>query len=178
MISTKVRGYGSAYINGIKNAKGKNIMIFESDTTYDPYEIPKFYSMMQKTNSDLIMGSRLHGKISKGAMPWHHQFIGNPVLTGLLNLLYKSHISDSHCGMRLIKKSSYDRLKMKSLGMEFASEMIVKSALLKFNIQEIPINYGSRPKGSKSKLNSFRDGFRHVKYLLNTYATKNRLNLS
>lgn len=170
VILTEKRGYGSAYMNGFKHAKGKYIIMFDSDTTYDPLDIPRFIKKIEFSKSDLVIGTRLHGKIEKGAMPWLHKYIGNPFLTTVLNLLFGTNISDSHCGMRALSKEAYQRFNMESDGMEFASEMIVKAALLKLKITEIPINYYRRPEGSFSKLNSLSDGFRHLKFLLSTWA--------
>ena len=112
----------------------------------------------------MVMGSRLKGKIHKGAMPALHRYIGNPVLTGILNLMYRSGVSDAHCGMRAFRREALDRLDLRMPGMEFASEMVIRASKEGLNIEEIPIEY--RPRAGESKLNSFRDGWRHLRFLL------------
>jgi hypothetical protein len=112
------------------------------------------------------MGSRLRGTILPGAMPWHHRWIGNPVLTGLLNVLFRTGVSDAHCGLRMVTRSALPRLDLRTPGMEFASEMVINAKRAGLRIEETPITYGARPSGSHSKLHSVRDGLRHVRYIL------------
>jgi hypothetical protein len=112
------------------------------------------------------MGSRLLGKIEPGAMPWLHRYIGNPLLTTMLNVLFFTNFSDAHCGMRGFKKSVLLKMNLQTSGMEFASEMVIRAAKLKLKITEIPINYYARPGESYAKLHSFNDGWRHVKFML------------
>ncbi|MGZ7109259.1 MAG: glycosyltransferase family 2 protein, partial [Methanobacterium sp.] len=114
--------------------------------------------------ADFVMGSRLKGNIKKGAMPALHKYIGNPFLTWMLNALFKAGISDAHCGMRAIKKETLKELNLKSPGMEFASEMVIEAARKNVRIAEIPIDY--YPRGGESKLSSFSDGWRHVRFMM------------
>jgi len=114
--------------------------------------------------ADFIMGSRLKGEIKKGAMPWLHQYIGNPILTAMLNFLFKTKISDAHCGMRAFTKEALEKMNLKTHGMELASEMIIEAARCGLRIKEVPITYYSRK--APSKLRSFQDGWRHVRFMM------------
>jgi len=156
-------GYGNAYIEGFKHAKGEYIIIGDADNTYDFLEIPKFITELDKCY-DLVIGSRLQGTIKKGAMKPLHRYIGNPLLTGVFNLLFNTNLSDTHSGFRAIKKSKLKKLNLKSPGMEFALEMLIKASKNKLRIKEIPITYSKRI--GESKLNSFSDGVRHLKLML------------
>ena len=111
----------------------------------------------------MVIGDRMDN-IQPGAMPWLHQYIGNPILTGLLNLLFRTGISDAHCGMRALRREVLPRLDLRTTGMEFASEMVIRAAKEKLTIAEFPIEY--HPRGGESKLSSFRDGWRHLRFLL------------
>ncbi|MGC9445401.1 MAG: glycosyltransferase family 2 protein, partial [Candidatus Methanospirareceae archaeon] len=113
---------------------------------------------------DLVMGNRFGGTIYKGAMPWLHQYIGNPFLTKLLNWLFRIKISDAHCGMRSFTRAAYERMALRTGGMEFASEMVVEAAKQKLRIAEVPINY--YPRSAPSKLHSIRDGWRHIRFMM------------
>lgn len=158
------RGYGNAYLKGFSEAKGDIIVMGDADGTY-PFEMTyEFIQPILKGEADFVMGSRLKGDIKKGAMPALHQYIGNPFLTWMLNFLFKAGISDAHCGMRAIKKDVIDQLGLKSPGMEFASEMVIEAARKNIKIAEIPITY--YPRGGESKLSSFSDGWRHVRFMM------------
>ncbi|HEY7283224.1 MAG TPA: glycosyltransferase family 2 protein, partial [Actinomycetota bacterium] len=159
------RGYGRAYLTGLEHARGRFILLGDGDATYDFDELPRFVSAMDE-GADMVLGSRIRGRILPGAMPWHHRWIGNPALTGLLNLIYRTGVSDAHCGLRMVRRSALPRLGLRSTGMEFASEMVVKAKLAGLRIAERPITYAARPGGSRSKLRSLHDGLRHVLYLL------------
>ena len=163
LIEEKQRGYGSAYLRGFDQAKGSYIFIADSDGSYDFSEIPNFINELRK-GYDFVIGNRFKGKIEKGAMPFSHQHIGNPILSAVLRLFFKANIRDAHCGMRAITKSALEKLNLRTTGMEFASEMIIKAAKNNLKIKELPINYQKR-KGS-SKLRSFPDGWRHLRFML------------
>ncbi len=156
------RGYGIAIMNGFRKARGELIIIGDCDGTYDFSQIPLLLS--KSNDHDLVIGSRLKGNISKGAMPWHHRYIGNPALSCMLNVFFGTRISDSHSGFRLIKKSAFKKLELKTTGMEFASEMIIKAAKNNMKISEVPISY--YPRIGISKLSSFSDGWRHLRFML------------
>jgi glycosyltransferase involved in cell wall biosynthesis len=160
-----IRGYGAALMRGINEAKGNYMLMADADNTYDFYDIPKFVDLLNG-GADLVMGSRLRGKIAPKAMPWLHRWVGTPVLTAILNLFFGSHISDVNCGMRGFTRATVDRLNLKCRGMEFASEMVVKAAQRKMNIQETPINYYAGLPGRRPNLHTFRDGWRHLRFML------------
>lgn len=164
IVTPKNKGYGNAFLEGFRNAKGKYILLADADDTYDLMEMPKFMKPLMDNEADFVMGTRLKGHIKKGSMPWLHRYIGNPILTGTLNELFKTNISDSHCGMRSISKEAYDKLNLKSEGMEFASEMIIEAARKKLRIAEVPITY--YPRLTPSKLHSWGDGWRHLRFMM------------
>jgi len=157
------RGYGSAYLAGLAQARGEFIVMADSDGTYDLTKMKPFIESLKQGN-DLVLGSRFRGKIHHGAMPWAHRWIGNPVLTALLNLLFGVHVSDAHCGLRCLRKSTLPRLNLQAIGMEFASEMILKARRRGLKIDEVPIEY--RLRAGESKLSSLRDGWRHLRLML------------
>jgi glycosyltransferase involved in cell wall biosynthesis len=156
------RGYGSAYIAGFAAARGTYILMADADLTYDFNEIPSFVREL-RDGADMVIGDRMQN-IHPGAMPWHHRYIGNPLLSGLLNFLFHTGVSDAHCGMRAFRRDRLELLQLRTPGMEFASEMVVRGAKEKLDIREIPIEY--HPRGGESKLSSFRDGWRHLRFLL------------
>jgi uncharacterized protein (TIRG00374 family) len=158
------RGYGSAYLAGMRHARGDWILMGDGDGTYDFGELPRF--LAAGAGADMVIGSRLRGRIAPGAMPWHHRYIGNPILTGMLNALFGAGVSDAHCGLRMVRRSAADRIGLRTTGMEFASEMIIRAAQARLAIAETPITYGARPQGSRSKLRSVPDGLRHVRFML------------
>jgi glycosyltransferase involved in cell wall biosynthesis len=156
------RGYGSAYLAGFAAARGEYIVMGDADLTYDFSEIPKFVEELDN-GAELVMGDRMK-HIHAGAMPWHHRYIGNPVLTGILNVFFRTGVSDAHCGMRALRRDVLPRLDLRTTGMEFASEMVIRASKEKLRIAEFPIEY--HPRGGESKLSSWRDGWRHLRFLL------------
>lgn len=163
VIHQPLRGYGAAYLAGIAAARGKYLVIADSDNTYDFTEIDRFLQPLRE-GAELVMGSRFLGDIRPGAMPKLHRYIGNPVLTGILNLLFRAGISDAHCGMRAFTREAYQEMELRTTGMEFASEMVISATKCNLKIAEIPITY--YPRTGESKLNSFRDGWRHLRFML------------
>ena len=175
VVETQIKGYGSAIINGINNAKGDYVIIGDADMTYDFTEIPKFVNELE-SGSDLIIGNRFKGGVEKGAMPFLNKYLGNPFLSMVARVFFKIQIGDFHCGLRGIKKNVYDNLNLKSTGMEFASEMIVKAAILNFKITEIPTVLRKPPFERTPHLKPFRDGFRHLYLIIShTLVKKNGL---
>jgi glycosyltransferase involved in cell wall biosynthesis len=162
VVHQPVRGYGSAYLSGFAAARGEYIVMADADLTYDFADIPRFLAGLQD-GADMIVGDRMRN-IHPGAMPWLHRYIGNPLLSGFLNVLFHTGVNDAHCGMRAVRRDRLERLGLRTTGMEFASEMIVRAAKEKLDIREIPIEY--HPRGGESKLSSFRDGWRHLRFLL------------
>ncbi|ODV50002.1 glycosyltransferase involved in cell wall biosynthesis [Methanohalophilus euhalobius] len=157
-------GYGNAYMAGLSSTTGDYIAIADSDNTYDLEELTGFMKYLINGEADFVIGSRLRGNIQKGAMPWLHQYIGNPLLTRMLNLLFKTDISDAHCGMRAFTREALDKMKLKTHGMEFASEMVIEASYNDLRIKEVPISYHVRY--APSKLRSLQDGWRHVRFMM------------
>ena len=156
------RGYGSAYLAGFAAARGRYIVMGDADLTYDFNEIPRFIEKLED-GAELVMGDRMDN-IQPGAMPWLHRYVGNPVLTGVLNFFFRTGVRDAHCGMRAVRRDVLPRLDLRTTGMEFASEMVIRAAKENLDIREFPIEYHRR--GGESKLSSFRDGWRHLRFLL------------
>ncbi|MBE0521343.1 MAG: glycosyltransferase family 2 protein [Candidatus Methanoperedenaceae archaeon] len=158
------KGYGNAYIEGIKHARGKYIVLSDADDTYDLSEMPKFLTPLLAGEADFVIGSRIKGVIKDNSMPWLHRYVGNPVLTWMLNRFFNMNISDAHCGMRVITKNAYERLEVRSAGMEFASEMLIEAGRKKLRVMEIPITY--YPRQTPSKLHTWGDGWRHLRFMM------------
>lgn len=156
------RGYGSAYLAGFAAARGDYIVMGDADLTYDFNEIPRFLRELDD-GADMVIGDRMKN-IHPGAMPWLHRYIGNPLLSGFLNLLFRTGVNDAHCGMRALRRSTLPRLALRTTGMEFASEMVIRAAKENLDIRQFDIEY--HPRGGESKLSSFRDGWRHLRFLL------------
>ena len=156
------KGYGSAYLAGFAAARGDYIVMADADLTYDFAEIPRFVEELDD-GAQLVMGDRMDS-IHDGAMPWMNRHIGNPLLSGFLNLLYKTNVRDVHCGMRALRRDVLPVLDLNSTGMEFASEMVIRAARLRLDIREFPIEY--HPRGGESKLSPFQDGWRHLRLIL------------
>ena len=155
-------GYGIAYLEGFKVAHGKYLFLADADGTYDFEEIPKFIKILEEGN-DFVIGNRFNKKLNRNLMPWSHYYIGNPILSFILRVLFRTQVRDAHCGMRAIKKESLDQLNLQTTGMEFASEMIIKAVKNNLKIKEVDIEYKER-KG-ESKLNTLSDGWRHLRFM-------------
>lgn len=155
------QGYGAALRRGFEDAKGDYIVMADADNTYDFKELPK---LLNHKGFDFIIGNRLNFRQKKGSMPFLHKHIGTPVLTKMLNTIFRSNIKDSQCGFRMIKKEALSAMNLQSTGMELASEMIIKAQKLKLKIKEVNITY--HPRQGESKLNTFRDGWRHFRLIM------------
>jgi glycosyltransferase involved in cell wall biosynthesis len=155
------RGYGSAYLAGFAAARGEYIVMIDADLTYDFGEIPRFVHELD-TGAELVMGNRMRG-VEPGAMSTLSR-LGNPVLSGFLNFLFRTPVGDAHCGMRALRRDALPRLALQSTGMEFASEMVIRAARAKLEIRELPISL--HPREGESKLSPFRDGWRHLRLML------------
>jgi glycosyltransferase involved in cell wall biosynthesis len=164
VVSPDKLGYGYAYRYAFEHARGEYIAIADADTTYDFEDLPRLLDLVAGGDADIAMGSRLQGEIESGAMPRLHQYIGNPVLTKFLNVFYGAGVTDAHSGFRVISREALERLDLQCDGMEFASEMIMHAGAKGLRIEEVPITYHER-KG-EATLSSFRDGWRHVKFML------------
>jgi glycosyltransferase involved in cell wall biosynthesis len=165
VIESDGAGYGSALRTGFKKASGDVIVIGDADGSYDFTQIPTLLSALK--DSELVIGSRFVGAIEDGAMPHMHRYIGNPLLTAVLNLLFDLNVSDAHCGLRAVRKDALNKLSLKSEGMELASEMLAKASILGVSISEVPIRY--RRRKGRSKLNAVTDGMRHIKLMISLY---------
>jgi Glycosyl transferase family 2 len=156
-------GYGSAYRAGLAAARGRYIVMGDADLTYDFGDVPRFVEQLAD-GADFVVGSRLRGPMEPGAMPWLHRRVGNPGLTAVLNLFFRTGLSDTHCGMRAFRREHLDMLDLRTSGMEFASEHIIRAAKVGLDMREFPIAY--RRRAGRSKLSSFADGWRHLRLLL------------
>lgn len=165
LISVNKLGYGNALIEGIEQAKGRFIIMADSDDSYNFLEIDGFYEKL-KEGYDMVIGNRFSGGIEENAMPFLHRYLGNPVLSFLGRLFYQIKIKDFHCGFRGFKRDEVMNLKLCCGGMDFASEMIVKSSLHNLSLTEIPIKLYKDGRDRKPHLNTWRDGWRHLKFLL------------
>ncbi|GAB4431856.1 MAG: glycosyltransferase family 2 protein [bacterium] len=160
-----LRGYGNAYHKGIKEAKGKIIIIGDADNTYDFSDLEKFIRPLKNGECDLVMGNRLNDTIEKGAMPWLHRYIGTPIMTWVLNRLFKTNISDCNCGMRAFTKEAYEKLNLKSPGWEYASEMVIKAGLVGLRIKEVDITLHRDMEGRKPHLNPWKAAWNNFKLM-------------
>jgi len=164
VVPVAARGYGAALIGGFRAAEGRYLVMADADGSYDFVEaVPMIGRLID--GADLCMGSRFLGGIKPGAMPWKNRYIGNPVLSGILRLLFRTRISDAHCGIRALTKDCFHRLRLSGSGMEFASEMVIKAALLKVRIDETPATLHPDLRDRPPHLRPWRDGWRHLRYL-------------
>ena len=165
VIPVPVRGYGAALNAGITAARGQYVLMADADDSYNFAHIPRFLAELRK-GADLVMGNRFRGGIGPGAMPFLHRYLGNPVLSQLGRTLFSTPIGDFHCGMRAFSRDAYDRLALRTTGMEFASEMVVNASLLKQTIVEVPTTLQKDGRSRPPHLKTWRDGWRHLRFLL------------
>jgi hypothetical protein len=159
------RGYGNALLAGIAAAQGQYVLMADADESHDLTHIPRFLAQL-RSGHDLVMGNRFRGGIAKGAMPFLHRYLGNPVLTGLGKLFFKSNCGDFHCGMRAFRKECFLRMDIRSTGMEFASEMVVKATLLRMKVSEVATTQLPDGRDHPPHLRTWQDGWRHLRFLL------------
>jgi hypothetical protein len=164
VVHAEIKGYGNALRKGIQEARGKFIIMGDADDSYDFSEVPRFV-VKWRDGYDVVMGNRFKGGIKPGAMSWHHKYVGNPILSGLLRLLFRTDIGDSQCGMRGFTKDVYERMDLRTTGMEFASEFVIKAAKLGIRMTEIPVTLWPDKRGRPPHLRSFRDGWRHLRFM-------------
>lgn len=164
VVDVAKRGYGAAMIGGGQAACGRYIVFGDADGSYDFRESVAMIEALEG-GADLCMGSRFRGRIAAGAMPWKNRYLGNPILTGLLNLLYGAGVSDAHCGLRAVTRETFIGLRLSGAGMEFASEMLIKAALQKRRIAEVPTTLSVDLRDRAPHLRPWRDGWRHMRYL-------------
>jgi glycosyltransferase involved in cell wall biosynthesis len=162
------KGYGNALRGGIQAARGEWVIMADADDSYDFSSLQAFIEKL-RAGYELVMGCRMPGgggRIEPGAMPWHHRWIGNPVLSFIGRLLFHCPVTDFHCGLRAFRKDAYERLMLKTTGMEFASEMVIKATLFGQNITQVPITLHKDGRSRPPHLRSFRDGWRHLRFML------------
>lgn len=164
LVSVDTKGYGSALIHGCKEAYGKYVIMGDADDSYDFLNLMPFLDKLRE-GYELVMGNRFLGGIQKGAMPWLHRYIGNPILSFIGRLFYKSSIKDFHCGLRGYNRKSILGLGLHTTGMEYASEMVVMSEINGLRIAEVPTTLCKDGRSRPPHLRSFRDGWRHLKFL-------------
>jgi len=165
VISIPQKGYGNALKGGFENANGKYIIMGDADDSYDFSALSPFIEKLREGN-DMVIGNRFKGEIKKGAMPFLHKYLGNPVLSFLGRLFFKSSIGDFHCGLRGFTKEAFIKMELTTSGMEFASEMIVKANLLNLKIAEVPTVLYPDGRSRKPHLKTWSDGWRHLRFLL------------
>lgn len=165
VVAVSSKGYGAAIIGGAQQAGGRYLIIGDADGSYDFVDGVGMIEALLN-GADLCMGSRFQGGIAPGAMPWKNRYIGNPALTGILNLLFQSRVDDAHCGLRAITRQSFLDLQLNGQGMEFASEMVVKASLRKLRIVQTPATLSVDLRDRAPHLRPWRDGWRHLRYLV------------
>lgn len=165
VINVKEKGYGSASIGAINAARGEHIITADTDDSHDLLNLGLFIDKLNE-GYELVMGNRFKGKKTKGAMPFMHRYIGNPLLTFIGNVFFRTSIGDFHCGLRGFTKSAFQKMNLNSKGMEFASEIVVKSSMLGLKITEVPTNVFASGRSRKPHLRTFPDGWRHLRFLL------------
>src|SRR6202521_4985366 len=165
VVPIEPRGYGSALRGGIAAARGRFVLMGDADDSYDFAQLDAFVGKLRE-GYDLVMGNRFQGGILPGAMPPLHRYLGNPVLTGIGRLFFKSPVGDFHCGLRAFRKDAIERLELRTLGMEFASEMVVKATAFGLRITEIPTMLSPDGRNRASHLRTWSDGWRHLRFLL------------
>jgi glycosyltransferase involved in cell wall biosynthesis len=165
VVEVPIRGYGAALAAGIKAAKGHYVLMGDADSTYEFSQALEFVAKLRQGN-DLVMGNRFQGTIAEGAMPALHRYLGNPILSMLGRAFFGIKIGDFHCGLRAFDRKAVEGLNLRCTGMEFASEMVIKSSLMDLVMAEIPTNLRPNPPGRKPHLKTWRDGWRHLKFML------------
>jgi glycosyltransferase involved in cell wall biosynthesis len=165
VVNIEQKGYGSALKGGILAARGRYVLMADSDDSYDFSHAPRFVQQL-RTGSDLVMGNRFQGGIKDKAMPFLHRYLGNPVLSGIGRLFFGSPCGDFHCGMRGFRRDSFLQMDIRSTGMEFASEMVVKATLMRMKVSEVPTTLNPDGRNRPPHLRTWRDGWRHLRFLL------------
>ncbi|HXN79181.1 MAG TPA: glycosyltransferase family 2 protein [Candidatus Dormibacteraeota bacterium] len=158
-------GYGSALIGGINAARGRFVIMGDADDSYDFTAIAPLIDKL-RDGCDLVVGNRFMGGIEAGAMPWSHRWVGNPVLTLISRIFFHTPVGDAHCGLRGFRKDSYERMRLRATGMEFASEMVIKASLKRMQIAEVPVTLRPDGRSRPPHLRTWRDGWRHLRFML------------
>ena len=159
------KGYGSALIGGINAARGRFVVMGDADDSYDFTAIAPLIDKL-RDGCDLVVGNRFMGGIESGAMPWSHRWVGNPVLTLISRIFFHTPVGDMHCGLRGFRKDAYERMRLRAIGMEFASEMVIKASLKRMRIDEVPVTLRPDGRSRPPHLRTWRDGWRHLRFML------------
>jgi glycosyltransferase involved in cell wall biosynthesis len=165
VVNVRAKGYGNALMGGIAAARGKYVMMGDADDSYDFGHAPRFVAELRK-GADIVMGNRFRGGIQKDAMPPLHRYFGNPALTKLGQLFFGSPVGDFYCGLRAFRKDAYERMGLRTTGMEFATEMVVKATLLRMQIAEVPTTLSPDGRSRPPHLRTWRDGWRTLRFFL------------
>jgi glycosyltransferase involved in cell wall biosynthesis len=165
VVPVAAKGYGNALMGGIREARGRYVVMGDADDSYDFSDLDAFLERL-RAGDDLVMGNRFRGGIAPGAMPWSHRYIGNPVLSGIGRLFFHAPVGDFHCGLRGFRRDAIVALDLRTTGMEFASEVVVRSCLAGLRISEVPTTLSPDGRTRPPHLRSFRDGWRHLRFLL------------
>jgi glycosyltransferase involved in cell wall biosynthesis len=165
VIPVSERGYGAAIAGGVDAARGRYVIMADADDSYDFANLDAFIAQL-RAGADLVMGNRFKGGIAPGAMPWHHRYIGNPILSAVGRRFFRTPIGDFHCGLRGFSRAAFLGLNLRTTGMEFASEMVVKATLAHLDLREVPTTLAKDGRSRPPHLRSFRDGWRHLRFLL------------
>ena len=165
VVPVEARGYGSALMGGIAASRGRFVIMADADDSYDFSALMPFIEKL-RDGSDFVIGNRFKGGIALGAMPPLHRYLGNPVLSGLGRLFFRSPAGDFHCGLRCFSRDAFERMNLQTTGMEFASEMVVKATLLGLRIAEVPTTLSPDGRSRPPHLRSWRDGWRHLRFML------------
>lgn len=165
VVHVPVRGYGAALYYAIRAAHGRYVIMADSDDSYDLSNLLPFLQRLRE-GCDLVMGNRFAGGILPGAMPWKNRFIGNPILSGIGRLFFHCPVRDFHCGIRGFSREAFERMDLRTTGMEFASEMVIKATLLKMKVAEVPTSLHPDGRSRRPHLRPWRDGWRHLRFML------------
>lgn len=165
VVPVPARGYGSALMGGFRAARGRYLIMGDADESYDFADAMKFITRLRQ-GDDLVMGNRFRGAIMPGAMPGKNRYVGNPILTLIGRLLFKCPVSDFHCGLRAFTKSAYEAMDIRTTGMEFASEIVIKATLRDMRISEVPVTLYKDGRSRPPHLRPWRDGWRHLRFML------------
>jgi glycosyltransferase involved in cell wall biosynthesis len=165
VVSVPIRGYGAALHGAIEAAKGRYCIMGDSDGSHDLENLDSFVQKL-RDGYDLVMGNRFKGSIEKGAMPWKNRYLGNPMLSGIGKTFFHAKAGDFHCGLRGFSKSAFERMELRTTGMEFASEMVVKATLMGMKVTEVPTIMSRDGRSRLPHLRPYRDGWRHLRFML------------
>jgi len=165
VVPVAAKGYGNALRGGIAAARGRYLVMGDADASYDFSHVPRFVAQL-RGGYDLVMGNRFRGGIAPGAMPWKNRHLGNPVLSFIGRLFFRTAIGDFHCGLRGFSADAYRRMELRTTGMEFASEMVIKAVMLGLRVTEVPTVLRPDGRGRAPHLRPWRDGWRHLRFML------------